>query len=73
MMKKMMSEISGAAIISTSESRISIVNAITAAPMTRNGARTARRMNILTPFCTVMESLVRRFTSEEVPILSMLV
>ena len=50
MMKKIMAEISGATMKNISESFRSIVTAITAAPITRNGARTARRMNIFTPF-----------------------
>ena len=72
MITKIIAEISGAAMKNISESFTSIVSAMTAAPMTRNGARTARRMNIFTPFWTVIESFVRRLTSEDVPTLSML-
>ena len=50
----------------------SIRIAITIAPITRNGERVASLINILTPFCTVFESLVRRLTSDAVPTLSIL-
>ena len=70
-MTNITNEMSGAATKNTSESLTSIITAIAAAPITRNGALTARRMNIFTPFCTVIVSFVRRFTREDVPIRSM--
>ena len=72
MMKKIIAEISGAAIKNTSDSFKSIMTAITAAPITRKGARTASLINILTPFWTVFVSFVSLFTSDAVPILSTL-
>ena len=65
MMKKITAEIRGAAMNITPDSFQSIVTAMTAAPMMRKGALTASLMNIFTPFCTVLVSLVRRLTSED--------
>ena len=47
---KMISEITGATTKKISDSLTSIITAITAAPITRNGALTASLMNIFTPF-----------------------
>ena len=44
-----------------------MVKAMTMEPMARNGARTARRMNMFTPVCTWLASLVRRVMRESVP------
>ena len=45
-------------------------SAITVAPMTRNGARTTRRMSMATASCNWFTSLVMRVISDGVPIWS---
>ena len=60
----------GAAIKNTMESFRSSIIAITAAPIIRNGALTARRINIFTPFCARTVSFVTLVIRDDVPNLS---
>ena len=62
--------ITGAAIRKIRDSLKSSSIAITAAPIIRNGARTASRINIFTPFWARLVSLTRRVVREDVPNLS---
>ena len=61
---------SGPAIKKINDSRQSSITAITAAPITRNGARTTRRISIATASWSWLTSLVIRVISEGVPIWS---
>ena len=60
----------GMATTNVIASRVSIVNAMTAAPSTMNGERKNRRSVRFTPDCTWLMSLVRRVMSVDVPMRS---